>query len=175
MDKNTNQPNEPDYANAAHVAMSLAWTIVGDVSGGTAQMRAKSTEYLPQEPAEQSGAYNRRLGRSVFFNAYSRTRDALVGMVFRNDLKLDGDVPGNIRGHLENIDLAGSHIDVFAKELFTDAFEGHAFVLVDMPPALPEGSTKADEIESGRRPYWVTYKACQALTVALQSLTAKRF
>lgn len=163
MDKNTNQPNEPDYANAAHVAMSAAWTIVSDVSGGTAQMRAKSTEYLPQEPAERPEAYNRRLGRSVFFNATTRTRDALVGMVFKSDPELDGDVPAEIKKHCENIDLAGSHIDVFAKELFTDAFEGHAFILVDMLPALPEGSTKADEIASGRRPYWVKYKACQAL------------
>jgi hypothetical protein len=163
VDKNTKQSDRPDYANAAHTSMSKAWTIVKDVSGGTARMREAATTYLPQEPAEKSPAYNRRLNRSVFFNAYDRTRDALVGMVFKNDPKVGDDVPGEIQNHLENIDLAGSHVDVFTKELFKDAFEGHAFILVDMQPALPPGSTRADEIQAKRRPYWVKYKACQAL------------
>jgi hypothetical protein len=147
--------------------MSLAWQIVSDVSGGTAKMRAAGETYLPREPAEKPEAYSRRLKRSVFFNAYSRTRDALVGMVFKNDPKLgdqgDDQVSDEIKNDLENIDLAGSHFDVFAKELFTDAFEGHVFILVDMQPALPAGSTRADERATGRRPYWVKYKAKHAL------------
>lgn len=155
--------NQPSYHNAAHDSMSSAWTIVCDVSGGTAQMRTKGKTYLPQEPAEQPTAYERRLNRSVFFNAYSRTRDALVGMVFKSDPSLEDDVPEQIKKHLENVDLAGSHFDVFAKELFTDAFEGHAFILVDMQPALGQGATLADERAAGRRPYWVKYKACQAM------------
>src|SRR6185369_3790121 len=141
--------------------MSPAWTIVSDVSGGTAVMRAASKTYLPQEPAEQDANYQRRLARSVFFNAYSRTRDALVGMVFKTDPELGDDVPEKIQKDLENVDLAGSHFDVFAKELFTDAFEGHSFILVDMQPKLADGATLADE--AGRRPLWVKYKACQAV------------
>lgn len=155
--------NKPNYINSVYSSMSSAWTIVTNVSGGTARMRSVGSIYLPKEPAERPEAYTRRLNRSVFFNAYSRTRDALVGMVFKNDPELGEDVPEPIKKHLENVDLAGSHFDVFAKELFTDAFEGHSFVLVDMQPALPEGSTKADEIATGRRPYWVKYKASQAL------------
>lgn len=153
--------NQPDYHNPAYDAMVPAWTIVSDVSGGTARMRERGQIYLPMEPAEKSPAYDRRKGRSVFFNAYSRTRDALVGMVFKSDPELQNDVPEKTAKDLENVDLAGSHFDVFAKELFTDAFEGHAFILVDMQPKLPDGATLADE--AGRRPFWVKYKASQAL------------
>lgn len=155
--------NQPDYHNPAYDQMSPAWQIVSDVSGGTLVMRKAAKTYLPQEPGEQDASYQRRLGRSVFFNAYSRTRDALVGMVFKSDPELDEDVPDRIKKDSENIDLAGSHFDVFAKELFTDAFEGHAFILVDMQPKLPDGSTLADEKATGRRPFWVKYKASQAL------------
>ncbi len=67
-------------------------------------------------------------------------------------------------GWAENIDLQGNHWTVVAKELFTDALKhGHAFLYVDMPPALPEGATLADERAAGLRPYWVSYKASQAL------------
>jgi hypothetical protein len=68
-----------------------------------------------------------------------------------------------IEGQLENCDLAGTHWAVFAKDLFTDAFEGHAFLYVDMPPKLPDGATLADERNAGRRPYFVKYKKDQAV------------
>src|SRR5262249_37669337 len=67
-------------------------------------------------------------------------------------------------GHWENIDNAGAKGVVFCKEVLTDAIrDGHAAILVDMPPALPEGSTLADENAAGRRPYWVSYCADQII------------
>jgi hypothetical protein len=163
VDAATNSNNRPDFQTAAYQQMSPTWTLVGDVSGGTSRIQACGETYLPKEPAEKPDAYQRRLKRSRFFNVYSRTRNALVGMVFKSDPQLDEDVPDNIKQHLENVDLAGTHIDVFAKNLFTDAFEGHAFILVDMQPALPAGSTLADERAANRRPFWVKYRACQAV------------
>jgi len=155
--------NKPNYESNAYKSMTSAWTVVSDVSGGTARMRECSATYLPQEPAERPESYNRRLARSVFFNAFNRILDALVGMVHKADPELGDDVPEEIKKHLENIDLAGSHLDPFLKELFTDAVrDGHAFILVDMQPALPANATRADEIAQGRRPYWVKYKANQA-------------
>ena len=76
-------------------------------------------------------------------------------MLFRSD---------KVEGLAENIDNGGSHWNVFAKEVFTDAVQdGHSFILVDMPPALEEGATLADERLAGRRPYWVKYTADQAV------------
>jgi hypothetical protein len=154
--------DNPDYKNAAYNSMAPAWQIWSDVTGGTAKMRAAGATYLPQEKGESPENFNARKARAVFFNASVRTRDALVGMVFKDNPKLEDDVPLDIKADFENVDLAGTHFDVFAKELFVDAFDGHAFILVDMQPALGEGSTLEDERASGHRPYWVRYTASQA-------------
>jgi hypothetical protein len=160
-------PTEPkekaSYECADYKEMAPAWCVVRDVSGGTVKMREAGATYLPQEPAETTANYKRRLGRSVFFNAYLRTRRALTGMVFKRNPVIAEDVPPDIVKHLENVDLAGTHIDVFSKELFADAFEGHAFILVDMEKGMETGATLADERAAGRRPYWVRYKADQAV------------
>jgi hypothetical protein len=97
-------------------------------------------------------------------------------MVFRKEPKLGPDVPEIIRGReavesqskvegwAENIDMQGSAWTVFLKEVFTDAMRlGYAFIYVDMPPKLSQGARRADELATGRRPYWVGYTAKQAL------------
>lgn len=165
-----NDKNKPSYICAAYKDMEPAWQIMADTCAGTPQLRKAGKRYLPQEPAENNKHYEYRLDRAVFYNAVDLTLSALVGMVFRNDPKLAENVPEAIRGraaegdsaavegHWENIDNAGTDGVVFTKEVFSNAMrDGHAAILVDMPPALPEGSTLADEV--GRRPYWVSYKA----------------
>ena len=150
--------------------------VVQDVCAGTLHLRSKGATYLPKEPAEKDEHYAYRLARAILFNAVERTLHGLVGMVFRNDPKLGEDVPVAIRGteatdgqaavegHWENIDLAGTHGSVFCKEVFTNAMrDGHAAILVDMPPALQEGATLDDEIRAQRRPYWVSYTADQII------------
>ena len=102
-------------------------------------------------------------------------------MVFRKEPKLGKDVPKIIRGReeaegqsklegwAENIDLAGTHWTVFAKEVFADALrDGHSFIYVDMPPKLPDAATLADEREAGRRPYWVSDKASRFIAMLTQ-------
>lgn len=176
------QKNKPSYCCHAYHAMKPAWRIMADTTAGTLRLRNVDTllnaYYLPAEPAEKTDHYTYRKARAIFFNATQRTLHGLVGMVFRKEPKLGEDVPEVIRGveavpakdgkeatpkkegEWENIDLAGTHGSVFLKEVFTNAMrDGHAAVLVDMPPALPEGSTAADE--NGRRPYWVSYRADQ--------------
>lgn len=169
--------NSPSYCCAAYHAMMHSWQIMQDTTGGTPKLREKGIAYLPKEPAEKEDPYFYRLRRAVFFNAVDLTLAGLVGMVFRNDPKLAENVPELIRGkeaegedgaavegQWENVDNAGTHGAVFTKELFTDAMrDGHAAILVDMPPALEEGSTFADEQAAGRRPYWVSYCADQII------------
>lgn len=168
--------NQPNYTNAAYRKMERGWTVMRDTCGGTLHLRDKGTAYLPQEPAEKNEHYGVRLSRAIFFNAVERTLHGLVGMVFRKEPKLSEDVPEIIRGReaaegqskiegqWENIDNAGTHGAVFCKEVFTDAVrDGHAAILVDMPPPLPPGATLDDERRSGRRPYWVSYKAEQII------------
>lgn len=170
--------NQPSYENAAYQKMKPRWQIVNDVSEGTLHLRECSNYlyYLPMEPAEDKKDYSIRLRAAVLFNAFERTLNGLVGMVFRKEPSFGDDVPlaiagreadqnqSKIEGLGENIDNAGTHWTVFAKEIFTLAVrDGHAFILVDMPPALPDGATRADEMATNRRPYWVCYCADQAV------------
>lgn len=175
----TQQKNSPAYQCAAYNLMARNWQIVNDVRQGTLRLRDTGSRYLPIEPAEDTSDYSIRRSRAIFFNAYERALSGLVGMVFRKEPKLGADVPeairgredqGKIEGLVENIDLAGTHWTVFAKEVFTDAVnEGHSFIYVDMPPALPDGATLADERAAERRPYWVKYEANQAINWRVDS------
>jgi hypothetical protein len=156
--------------------MKGSWEIMRDTCIGTPELRRKGVAYLPKEPAEQPGPYTYRLNRAIFFNAVDLTLAGLVGMVFRNDPELSDNVPEVIRGResegenvqiegeWENIDNAGTHGVVFCKEVFKNAVrDGHAAILVDMPPPLQEGATMAEEKTAGRRPYWVSYSADQII------------
>jgi hypothetical protein len=136
--------------------------MVRDLWGGNETVKAAGTEYLPQAPGEGGTNYAERLARSVFFNVFRQTVVGLVGLIFRKDPVLGDDVPPQIVEDWENIDLAGTHADVFLKELETDAIAaGHAAILVDFP-VVPEGSTAAAEV--GLRPYWVPIRKEQILS-----------
>jgi hypothetical protein len=158
-----NESNKPSYRNKTYLAMARAWKIVRDVSKTALHLRDLGKAYLPQFPAEHADDYKDRLGTATLFNAYVRTVQGLVGMVFKKNPVLNEDVPQQIKDHAENIDLAGTHLDVFAKEAFEDLFDGHVLVLVDMQKALGPGATLEDELRAGLRPYWVKYTADQAI------------
>jgi Domain of unknown function (DUF4055) len=166
--------------------MSHDWRTMADTAAGTRRLRECGEIYLPMEPAEEPDHYQYRLRRAIFFNAVSRMLNGLVGMVFRNEPKLSDNVPEQIRGReaageqasvegeWENIDNAGTHGAVFCKEVFKNAVrDGHAAILVDMPPPLEEGSSQADEIEAGRRPYWVSYSADQIINWQTEVIDGK--
>jgi len=150
--------NNPSYECAAYSRQMPDWQIVNDCYRGTRAIRARGKDYLPQEPAESPRAYEIRLCRAIFWNAFRRTIQGLVGMKFRQNPKIEKDVPPEIVKHLENIDLQGNHFDVFSKRVDVAAtIDGHTFILVEMPPKLTGNPTLADERASGRRPYWVHY------------------
>lgn len=152
----------PSTRSAASERQMSALTICRDLFAGQEQMHRKSTAYLPREPGELPDDYENRLQRSLFFNAFSHTVEGLSGFVFWRDPKLGDDVPAQIAAHWENIDNAGTHGDVFARDLLQDALTaGHAAILVDHPQvAAVDGGrvTAADEIRIGARPYWVALR-----------------
>lgn len=178
MKTSTNQQdiNRPDYLCQAAAEMTDDIEYVRDVAKGTRHLRSLGTKYLPREEAETDRAYTIRLSRALLIQFFGRAVNALVGLVFKEEPQLGDDVPEIMRGteatgeaaakegQLENCDLAGTHWTVFAKELFKDAMQdGHSFLLTEMPPSLGENATKADDAAANRRPYWVRYKADQAI------------
>lgn len=163
----TEAKNKPDARGLAQQRQAEPVAICRDVYGGTLQMRNARTKYLPQFPKEPNDAYDGRLKASVLYNAFGRTVGGLVGMVFRKDPVLGEDVPAPIAQHAENIDLAGRHLAVFARDGFEDALvDGHVHIFVDMQ-AVPRGAvpTLADERALGLRPYWVLIRKQDVLRI----------
>lgn len=145
----------PSALSHAAARQQKALKIVRDAWGGTEAIKdSGTTTYLPKHPGEDGPNYRSRLQRSVFFNAFRRTIEGLAGLVFRKDPVLGDDVPAQIQEHWENIDLAGTHGDVFARDLLADALTaGHNAILVDYPDTGGVALTLADE--APLRPYWV--------------------
>lgn len=159
--------DNPSAPGLAHQAQAEAVEIVRTVHGGTLAMRRAGERFLPRFPREAPDGYAARLGSAVLFNALKRTVEGLAGMVFRKDPKLGDDVPEAIRGtddqgtggHWENIDLAGRHGAVFAKDVFHAALlDGHTLIFVDYPALNgDEVRTRSDERRIAPRPYWTHY------------------
>lgn len=154
----------PSTMSPSAQAQANAVTICRDCFRGTEAIRDAGTAYLPKAPGEESTDYSARLSRSVFTNMFRRTVDGLVGLIFRKDPELSEDVPeiiagtDTLEGHWENIDLAGTHGDVFLREIESDAMTaGHAAILVDFPNT--GGKLRRDQEQSmGIRPWWVPIK-----------------
>jgi hypothetical protein len=128
--------------------------------GGTTAMRRAGETFLPREYAEDTVAYAARMNRTVLFNAFAKTVVDMVGRIFAKPVQIGSDVPAVISGLCDNVDLTGRDLNTFAYEVARDAMAaGVSFTLADMPPALPEGSTRADEIATGSRPYLVHVRA----------------
>jgi hypothetical protein len=128
--------------------------------GGTRAMRQAGTKYLPKFSAETQVNYDARLGRSTLFNAFKKTVSDMTGRVFAKPVVLGKDVPAEMVEWTENIDLAGRHLNVFARDVFYDALQpGIGFIYVDMPRAITRSDglppTLADEQQAGARPYLI--------------------
>jgi hypothetical protein len=155
--------DRPDYRCSLYNKMSRAWGIVKDASEGTLELRAKASQYLPKFPAEDDNIYKDRRDTATFFNATTKTKGALVGLIFRKPPKLSEHVPEVIKKHLENVDSVGTHWTVFTKEFTDSAVElGHSIIFVDMQ-LFKEGATHEDDFAPGNRPFWIRYTPEQAI------------
>lgn len=153
------EQNLPSTLSPAADRQQESLTLVRDLWGGTPRVRAAKTAYLPQAPGEDAKNYAQRLQRSVLFNVFRHTIIGLIGFVFRKDPQLGDDVPEIIQQHCENIDLAGTHFDVFCRDLMTDAeLAGHAAIMVEFPQTGGT-QTNGDQLGFHRtapiRPYWI--------------------
>lgn len=154
-----NDVSTPSPEQAAMVADARPIRVL---VAGTKAMRAAGEEFLPREPAESVEAYNNRKKRSVLYNATGKTVADMTGKVFTKPIVYDKVADADLKTWFENVDNAGRHLNVFARDCFYDAMQpGIGFIYVDMPPKVerPDGqpATLADEQKAGIRPYmkWI--------------------
>lgn len=156
-------PNDPSNASLAWWEMSPKWKMIEALLDGTAALREAGTLYLPIHEEEGFVNYQERLNTNTLFNMLDLTLNAWVGKPFSDPIKINDDVPEEIVDLLEDIDLQGNDINVFARNLFKEGLaKGMVHILIDMPvlPDLTEGTvrTLADDNDDGRRPYWCMIK-----------------
>ena len=148
-------PDLPSEPSKCVKEQAPALALVRDCWAGTSQIRGAGPVYLPQAPGEDPVNYRARLARAVFTNIYRNTIEGLTGYIYREDPEFGDDVPPVTVEQWENIDNAGTHGDVFIRDLTVDAMvAGHAAILVDYPQT-GGAQTRGDEQALGLRPYWV--------------------
>lgn len=153
----------PEYRSDEYEALHKKWAFVDILLGGTMAMREAKTAMLVKFPGEEDDEYRYRLEQATFDNDYADALDAFVGALVRKPPVFEKDVPPNVRADLEDVDLAGTHINVFTQRITRKGgHQGAAYVLVEKPP-LPETNgepLRANEAERlGLRPYCVLYGA----------------
>ena len=146
----------PDYALMAPVVRA-----VRDACGGDASIKRAREEYLPADFAKDAttGKYTDHylsyLGRAYFLGVTGRTKESMVGMVFRKPPTVD--VPDRINAMLENIDGAGQSLEQISKEVVGEILEtGKYFLLVDYPES-GDGMDSETERRLGLRPTIAPY------------------
>lgn len=165
----------------AYLNMLSDLELVTTLMGGTEAMREAGQKYLPREPKESVAAYRNRLSRSVLYNAFADTVQKLVGKPFSKPVNMLEDTPEQIKEWSKDIDLCGSNVTTFCREIFEYGLtDGLVHLLVDHPRNDGE-KTLADEQSLKTRPYIVPVRAADLigwrseLVNGVRTLTQVRF
>ena len=155
-DKN---PKSPATTSSAYDIMAPRWHVIETLLGGTEAMRAAGETYLPKHTSETDEGYRARLSSAVLLNMVEQTLDQLAGKPFNEEIKMEDDVPEALETVLEDVDLQGNELNVFARAWFREGLaKSFCHVLVDMPKPSPREDGKprtlADDRAEGVRPYW---------------------
>jgi hypothetical protein len=165
MPVNTNHPEYTEYAPI--------WRRVTVVSKGTHWIRKEGTDLLPAEFAkeypERYKLYNQR---AYVQGVTGRTRDSLVGMVFRREP--DKDLPEPMLPWLEDIDGAGQSLDQVAKAMLKGMLETGRYGLLVDAPMVPDGMSAEDEARIGLKPTIASYPATSIKNWRFQGIKGKQ-
>ena len=154
-------PKKPtvDTPSKAYQDMLCDLELVGALMGGTEAMREAGQKYLPREPKESTAAYKNRLSRSVLYNAFADSVQKLVGKPFSKPTILLQETPQQIVDWCKDVDLCGSNITTFCREIFEYGLtDGMVHLLVDYPRSEGE-KTLEEEQKLKARPYIVPVRA----------------
>lgn len=144
----------PDYEKSLP-----AVTLVRDAVAGDPAIKRRKEIYLPADFAKEGDTYTDHykgyLNRAYFLGVTGRTKESLVGMVFRKPPTHE--LPPTIEALLEDIDGSGQSLEQISKRMVGDLLEaGKYYLLVDYPPA-PENADRETEARMGLRPVIAPY------------------
>jgi len=153
-------PSDTPFVRDGSVhAMTPSWNEMAAVTNGSDFMRELHGRYLPQEPREDDDAYAARIRRSVLSPFTLRLIENAAGMVLRRPIGIDGD--RYWKDFSRNVDGLGSSINEYARRALVSSLTyGHSAILIDFPND-PGILTLRDEVQRGRRPYFINIDAPQ--------------
>lgn len=150
--------------SATHPQYQVAlnrWRFTRDACKGQEAIKLGTVRYLP-EPAidaedTERERYAKYLARAYFLGVTGRTRDALIGMIFRKEPTHI--IPDALKPILENADGAGASIEQMAKEASGELMETGRFALLADYPAADPNIDAETESRLGLRPIISAYPA----------------
>jgi hypothetical protein len=155
------QRDDPSNPSGAYSRMAADWTLVEDIIAGPAQVRAKGELYLPKNPAETLGEYQRRLKAAPWLSEFEDILASLAAKPFGEEVTFPATaaVSDRIKTLAEDIDGRGNNLTGFARPVFRRGIaKGCHAILVDNT-GRGEARTVAEERAAGVRPYWVSLRA----------------
>ncbi|WP_084518604.1 DUF4055 domain-containing protein [Bradyrhizobium sp. th.b2] len=158
--KYTPSPKEgnPGQLSSAATTMQQRTSMLRAVYGGTETMRAKDQTFLPQYEKESDTRYQSRLQSTFALNKLREAVDAASAKPFRTLLKLVNNKDQNLDAWVQDVDLQGNHLHVFAHQFFNNALlDGMCHILVDHPDTYNMKSLAAQKA-SGARPFMKMFK-----------------
>lgn len=159
----TNKGDTVDSTSEAYDDMRQDWELPVALMGGEKVMKAYKTTYLPKEPMETDEQYLNRLERSTLKNYFAWAVENHTGRVFNKSIMLSEDTPEIIKEYNKNLNLMGSDINNFYRDVFRDMLiKGISYIYVDFPRPDIDLSL-AEELEMGYRPYAIHLKAEQVI------------
>ena len=133
------------------------WKRCRDALEGTDAMKKGGEVYLPKLPGQDPDEYKVFLGRALWYNASSRTREGLTGLAFATPPTIDA--PAGADDLLDDVNLMGMPFEDFLEDALEEVIGiGRFGVMIDHPPKA-EGISMADAQVMGIRPYVVPYLA----------------
>lgn len=119
----------PEYAK--HVK---EWVKVFDCCEGQRAIKEKENVYLPimEGVSRRDARYRNYLERAVFVNYTGRTKDGLLGALFRKDAQIE--IPEQLDYLLTNADGSGESLESLSKDVSSEVIsKGRHLLLVDFP------------------------------------------
>ena len=139
------------------------WQLPVTLMGGEKAMKEAGRTYLPQEPKESDAMYLNRKSRSTLKNYFAWAVENHTGRVFKSPIIISDDTNETIKKYNENLDLQGSDVNAFYRQVLRDTLiKGISYVYVDFPRTEADMSL-GEELDAGLRPYCIHIKAEQVI------------
>ena len=160
---------KPNTKNSEYEEYYPLWEIVEDVLEGEDEVHKEGKKYLPMLSGQTTQEFKSYVMRTPFYNATARTRDGLLGMIFRKAPTVTE--TAGMEAILNDITLDNTTISELAERITSELLGlGRMGILVEYPKPIEGIVTLADASANNLRPYVTTYEAEQIINWHLERI-----